>query len=39
MDGENMIRVDTEHNLEVVARWLDNRAHDEFLKKVVEAVR
>jgi len=37
--GGNVIWVYPEKDLVVVVRWLDNSAHDKFLKKVVEAVR
>lgn len=37
-NGTNMIYVDPEHDLVVVARWIENRAMNEFVGKVLEAV-
>jgi CubicO group peptidase (beta-lactamase class C family) len=36
--GTNMIYVDPEHDLVVVARWIDQRVMDEFVKRVLAAV-
>lgn len=36
--GTNMVYVDPEHDLVVVARWIDRRVLDEFIQKVLEAV-
>jgi hypothetical protein len=33
-----MIYVDPEHDLVVVARWIDQRVMDEFVKRVLAAV-
>jgi CubicO group peptidase (beta-lactamase class C family) len=37
-NGTNIIYVDPEHDLVVVARWIENDAIDEFLKRVLAAV-
>lgn len=37
-NGTNMIYVDPEHDLVVVARWIENRAMNEFVGKVLESV-
>lgn len=37
-NGTNMIYVDPEHNLVVVARWIEGGAMDEFIKKVLAAL-
>ncbi|OZI07236.1 serine hydrolase [Siphonobacter sp. BAB-5385] len=36
-NGTNIIYVDPEHELVVVARWIDQKALDGFIKKVLEA--
>lgn len=36
--GTNMIYVDPEHDLVVVARWIDGDLEDAFLKKVLDAI-
>ncbi|MGK7311067.1 MAG: serine hydrolase domain-containing protein [Candidatus Longimicrobiales bacterium M2_2A_002] len=36
--GTNMIYCDPEHDLVVVARWIDGRAMEEFVAKVLEAI-
>ncbi|MDJ1479899.1 serine hydrolase [Cytophagaceae bacterium YF14B1] len=36
-NGTNMIYVDPEHELVVVARWIDNKALDGMVKRVLEA--
>jgi len=36
-NGTNMIYVDPEHDLVVVARWIENASIDEFLKRVLAA--
>jgi CubicO group peptidase (beta-lactamase class C family) len=37
-NGTNLVYVDPEHDLVVVARWIENGAVDEFLKRVLGAV-
>jgi CubicO group peptidase (beta-lactamase class C family) len=37
-NGTNLVYVDPEHDLVVVARWIENGAVDEFLKRVLAAV-
>lgn len=37
-NGTNMIYVDPEHDLVIVARWIENGAIDEFLRKVLAAL-
>ena len=37
-NGTNIIYVDPEHDLVVVARWIDNGAVGEFVAKVLAAV-
>ena len=37
--GTNMIYVDAENDLLIVARWIDNNALDELIKKVLNAKR
>jgi CubicO group peptidase (beta-lactamase class C family) len=37
-NGTNLVYVDPEHDLVVVARWIENGAIDEFLKRVLAAV-
>ena len=36
-NGTNLVYVDPEHDLVVVARWIDNGSVDEFLKRVLAA--
>jgi hypothetical protein len=36
-NGTNMIYVDPEHDLVAVVRWIDNRATDEFVKRLLAA--
>jgi len=36
-NGTNMIYVDREHDLVVVARWIENNAMDQFIKLVLQA--
>jgi CubicO group peptidase (beta-lactamase class C family) len=36
--GLNMIYVDPEHDLVAVVRWIDNKAADEFVKRLIAAV-
>jgi hypothetical protein len=36
--GTNMIYVDPEHDLVAVARWIEGRAMDEFVKRLLAAV-
>ncbi len=36
-NGTNIVYVDPEHELVVVARWIDQKALDGFIKKVLEA--
>ena len=38
-NGLNMIYVDPENDLVAVVRWLDNKAMDEFVKRLLAAVR
>lgn len=38
-NGTNMIYVDPEHDLVVVARWIENAAMNDFIAKVLEAVK
>lgn len=38
-NGTNMIYVDAEHDLVVVARWIENAAMNDFIAKVLEAVK
>jgi CubicO group peptidase (beta-lactamase class C family) len=38
-NGTNMIYVDPENNLVVVARWIENGAMNEFVGKVLAAVK
>jgi CubicO group peptidase (beta-lactamase class C family) len=38
-NGTNMIYVDPEHNLVVVARWIENNALDGLVKRVLEAFK
>jgi CubicO group peptidase (beta-lactamase class C family) len=38
-NGTNMIYVDPENDLVVVARWIDNGAMNEFVGKVLEAIK
>lgn len=38
-NGTNIIYVDTEHALVMVVRWIENKAVDELIKKVLEAMR
>jgi CubicO group peptidase (beta-lactamase class C family) len=38
-NGTNMIYVDPENDLVVVARWIENAAMNEFVGKVLEAIR
>lgn len=38
-NGTNIVYVDPEHDLVVVARWIDNAAVPEFVAKVLAAVR
>lgn len=38
-NGTNMIYVDPENNLVVVARWIENGALNEFVGKVLEAIK
>jgi CubicO group peptidase (beta-lactamase class C family) len=37
-NGTNMIYVDPEHDLVAVVRWIDNKAMDEFVKRLIAAV-
>jgi len=37
-NGTNMIYVDGEHDMVVVVRWIEDKASDEFLKKVLDAL-
>jgi CubicO group peptidase (beta-lactamase class C family) len=37
-NGLNMIYVDPEHDLVAVVRWIDNKAMDEFVKRLLGAV-
>jgi CubicO group peptidase (beta-lactamase class C family) len=37
-NGTNMVYVDPEHDLVVVARWIENSAMNEFIGKVLQAV-
>jgi CubicO group peptidase (beta-lactamase class C family) len=37
-NGTNMIYVDPEHDLVAVVRWIDNRATDEFVKRLLIAI-
>jgi CubicO group peptidase (beta-lactamase class C family) len=37
-NGTNMIYVDPDHDLVVVARWIENGAMNEFIQKVLDAV-
>lgn len=37
-NGTNMIYVDPDHDLVVVARWIENNAMDGFIQRVLEAV-
>ena len=36
--GVNLIYVDPEHNIVVVARWIDGQAINEFIKKVLNSI-
>jgi hypothetical protein len=36
-NGTNMVYVDKEHDLVVVARWIENNAMDQFIRLVLEA--
>jgi hypothetical protein len=36
-NGANLIYVDTEHELVIVTRWIENNAMNEVVKKVLEA--
>ena len=36
-NGTNMVYIDTEHDLVMVARWIDNKALDGLVKRVLEA--
>jgi len=38
-NGRNMVYVDPEHDLVIVLRWIDDRATDEFLKRVLAAIK
>lgn len=38
-NGTNMIYVDPEHDLVAVVRWIDGKAMDEFVKKLLAACR
>jgi hypothetical protein len=37
-NGTNIVYVDPEHDLVAVARWIDNKAIDGFLQKLISAV-
>lgn len=37
-NGANMIYVDTDHDLVAVVRWIDNKAMNEFVKRLLAAV-
>ncbi|QQL50921.1 serine hydrolase domain-containing protein [Mucilaginibacter ginkgonis] len=37
-NGTNMIYCDPEHDLVIVARWIDNKAMDELVKRVLSAI-
>ena len=38
-NGTNMIYVDSEHDLVMVVRWIDNKALDGMVKRVLEAFK
>ena len=38
-NGTNMIYVDRENELVVVARWIDNKNLDELISKIISAVK
>jgi hypothetical protein len=38
-NGTNMVYIDPEHDLVLVARWIDNKALDELVKRVLEAFK
>jgi Beta-lactamase len=38
-NGTNMVYIDPEHDLVVVARWIDNKALDGLVKRVLEAFK
>ncbi len=38
-NGTNMIYVDPENDLVVVARWIDNGAMNEFVGKVLDSIK
>jgi CubicO group peptidase (beta-lactamase class C family) len=38
-NGTNMIYVDPEHDLVAVVRWIDRKALDEFVKRLLAATR
>lgn len=37
-NGTNMVYVDPEHDLVPVVRWIDSKAVDGFLKRLIEAI-
>jgi CubicO group peptidase (beta-lactamase class C family) len=37
--GRNMVYVDPQHDLVIVLRWIEERATDEFLKRVLAAIQ
>lgn len=37
-NGTNMVYVDPEHDLVIVARWIDNSSMNEFVEKVLRAI-
>jgi hypothetical protein len=38
-NGTNMIYVDREHDLVIVARWIENNALDGLVKRVLDALK
>jgi CubicO group peptidase (beta-lactamase class C family) len=38
-NGTNMVYIDPDHDLVVVARWIDNKALDGLVKRVLEAFK
>jgi hypothetical protein len=37
-NGTNMIYVDREHDIVAVVRWIDNKAIDGFIKRMLAAI-
>jgi CubicO group peptidase (beta-lactamase class C family) len=37
--GQNLVYVDPQHDLVIVLRWIDDRAADEFLKRILAAIQ